>query len=96
MSVKSILLFAGAAMGHTIFSRSTKFGCGAPDPTDEHFEMSRLFAEKEAIVSKAFDLSATDTVEVNIYLHSVASREDSLLSVSFLYGQDKQHLSDHN
>ena len=83
MSIKSIVLFAGAALGHTIFSRDTKFGCGTPDPTEEQLEISRQFAVKEA-ANRESGLQAQRAFSVNVYLHSVAANESTLLEVSFI------------
>lgn len=81
MSLKSIVLFAGAALGHTIYSRDTKFGCGAPEPTEEQLEISRQFAAKEAANREA-GIQAQRAFSVNVYLHSVAASESTLLDVS--------------
>lgn len=84
MSVKSIILFAGAAMGHTMFSRSTKFGCSAPEPSEEMLQKHREFAIKEAADREA-GISVQKAMSVNVYLHSVSASEDTLLSVSDLH-----------
>lgn len=80
MSLKSIILFAGAAMGHTVFSRDTKFGCGAPEPTNELIEVSRKFGLLEA-ANREMGILSNRAMHVNVYLHSVATSEGSVLSV---------------
>lgn len=83
MSLKSILLFAAAAMGHTIHSRATKFGCGAPEPTEEQLLIAQQFGIQEAALRDA-GMSAKAAISVKVYLHSVASSSGSLLSVRAL------------
>ena len=85
MSVKSILgaaLLASAASASTILTRSTKFGCSAPEPTKEQLAISREFSIKEAAARKA-GFTTQAAINVNVYLHSVAASEGGLLTVSF-------------
>lgn len=88
MSVKNILLFAGAALGHTMFSRDTKFGCGAPEPSEELLEMSAKFAIQEANAREA-GIQSQRAFSVNVYLHSVAASQGTVLSVSYLMQREK-------
>ncbi|KAI6779893.1 Extracellular metalloprotease-like protein [Emericellopsis cladophorae] len=85
MSLKAILLFAGAALGHTIHSRDTVRGCGAPEPSDELLQVSREFAKQEADVENSF--SAQAAISVPVYLHSVASSQSTVLSDATLQNQ---------
>jgi hypothetical protein len=84
MSIKSILLFVGAALGHTIYSRDTTFGCGTPSPSKELLQVSREFGKQEAADIEN-GLSAKMAFTVPVYLHSVAVSQSTVLSVSRLH-----------
>ncbi|KAF4122958.1 Secreted metalloproteinase [Geosmithia morbida] len=86
MSVKSALLFASAALAHTLHSRETTFACGTPDPTDEHIAIAHNFSIKEAAAAKA-GLVARQDIFVNVYLHSVSASQGGLLTGDALQRQ---------
>lgn len=88
MSFKSILttgLMATAAMGHYLGDRATKFGCGAPAPSEEHLAISQKFAEAEAVARKS-GVSAQAAIAVDTYVHIVTDTqaEADAVTVSLL------------
>lgn len=83
MSLKSILLFAGLALGHTHFARgeSREFGCAAPEPTEQDLEIAQQFAVEEAAASES-GFTAQAAFSVDVWLHAVAASSSGLTSVS--------------
>ncbi|OHE99990.1 metalloprotease [Colletotrichum orchidophilum] len=51
-----------------------RLGCGTHDPTPEHIEISKKFAEEEAANNGTMSLMAA-TINVNVYFHVVASSQ---------------------
>ncbi|KAL2258477.1 hypothetical protein VTK26DRAFT_8200 [Humicola hyalothermophila] len=70
-------LAAAAAQGALARPSNPVFGCGAPEPTEEHIKISQQFAidEANALLAKAASGNYTtqDVITVDTYFHVVAS-----------------------
>ncbi|VUC31366.1 unnamed protein product [Clonostachys rosea] len=86
-SIKSVLLFAGAALGHSLSAREDGVArCGTAQPSAEFVETSREFSVKEAS-ARLSGLSTTAALSVDVYLHSVSGSTANLLSDATLQAQ---------
>lgn len=95
MSFKSLFtasLMATAAMGHYLGDRATKFGCGAPEPSDEHMAISQKFAAQEASARES-GVSASAAITVPTWFHVVTDTqaEADAVTVSFLSSPPTSH-----
>lgn len=87
MLLKSVLatgLMATAAVARVLEQRAVR-RCGAPEPSEEILEMSKLFAKQEGAARKAGDVKLAATA-VDVYVHVLASSNSvagGYLSVSF-------------
>lgn len=87
MSLKSVLLFAGAALGHGLLSTRApgRFGCAAPEPTEEDLAIAQQFAVEEAAALESGGFTAQAAIAVDVWLHAVAATSGGLSSVSHLF-----------
>ena len=77
MSIKALLLFAGAAFGSSI----TRFSCGAPEPTEQDLAIAQQFALEEAAAAEnGFSIQAA--ISVDVWFHAVSASQSTLSSVS--------------
>jgi hypothetical protein len=77
MSLKSIIatgLMATSAMGHLMGSRATRFGCGAPEPSDEHKAISQKFAAQESEARQG-GASVKAAISVPTWIHVVTETQ---------------------
>ena len=62
------------------------FGCGAPEPSQEHVKISQKFAAQEKEFAASGNLSIAATINVDVYFHVVASStavSDGYVTVNF-------------
>lgn len=83
MSLKSVLLFAGAALGHSLLGRAEggrDFGCATPEPTEEDLAIAAQFAIEEAAALES-GFTAQAAIAVDVWLHAVAATSGGLTTV---------------
>ncbi len=73
MHIKSLLLPAVFAV--TILAAATPkpFGCGTPEPSQDHVRISQEFAAQEKEFAASGNLTIAATINVDVYFHVVAS-----------------------
>lgn len=71
-----------AALSHGLSTKHDISRCGNPEPSRELQEVSRLLSVEENRV-RDFELYTKDTLNVDVYFHTVSASSDTLLSVSF-------------
>lgn len=81
MAIKKLLLLVGAAMAHTMVGRDADFSCGSSEPSQELIDTAKQFAVEEASALVRGDFVTMADIEVDVYMHTVASTEATLASV---------------
>ncbi|KAH8910356.1 zincin [Coniochaeta sp. PMI_546] len=73
MYIKSFLVSAVFATTALAAATPKPFGCGTPEPSQEHVRISQKFAAQEKEFAASGNLSIAATINVDVYFHVVAS-----------------------
>lgn len=78
MFLKSALAaaFMATAMAATIGQKEELFGCGAPPMTDEHRNISKRFAEREAHLNERRQINSAP-ISIDAYAHVVYASQNA-------------------
>jgi len=73
MHFSSLVLQSIFATAISAAATPRPFGCGAPEPSQEHVKISQKFAAQEKEFAASGNLSIAATINVDVYFHVVAS-----------------------